>query len=261
MERLSAIAGSVVLHLLIVGLLFFTVWEERPPAQMPAYKPIIQARAVDESTAMAAVTAREAEEQRQRKEAEQQRKMVEAERQRQVEEKRKQAEAEKQRQAALKRKQLEEEKNRKEAEKKRLAEEQRKKDELERKQKEEAEKKRVEDELKQQMAREDERLAAEQRARNSARYARERERYTAAIVSAINARWHRPPGSARDFVCKVLVKQIPSGDVIDVRVVESCGSPILDSSVASAVRDASPLPRPASPELFDRELEITFVPN
>ena len=269
MERLLAIAGSVVLHLLIVGILFFTVWEETPTPKAVTHKPIIQARAVDEATAMAAVRAREAEEKRK---ADEKRKAIEREKKRkaaEAEKKRKKVEAEKKRQAALKRKKAEEEKKRKaeeqrkkaEAEKKRLAEEQRKKEEAERKRKEEEDRKRREDDLKQQMQEEAKRMEAEEQARYSEQFALERDAYIAAIQNAIQQKWRRPSGSSKNFTCKVLVKQIPSGDVISVRVIESSGNVMLDRSVESAVEKASPLPMPPNWHDSYRELEITFVPE
>ncbi len=268
-DRLLAVAGSVVVHLILLGILTFTLWESPEPPRAVTHKPIIQARAVDEATAMAPVRRREAEAQRKKDEAELKRKQVEVEKQRKAEERREQITADKQRKAELKRKQVEAEKQRKaeerrkqaEAEKRRLAEEKRKKEEAERKRQQEEEKKRREQELQRQMAEEAERLAAEERARYSQQFAREREQYIAAIQSAVQREWQRPPGSSKDFICKVFVKQIPSGDVIDVRVVESCGNIMLNSSVESAVRNASPLPLPANRDLYESELEITFVPE
>ncbi len=58
------------------------------------------------------------------------------------------------------------------------------------------------------------------------------------------------------------VNLIPGGDVIDVRIVRSCGDPVFDSSVERAVYRASPLPvPPADSGLFDRFRELEFVFN
>jgi len=287
-DRLFAIMGSVVVHLILLGIVLFTMWESPQPPKTTAQKPIIQARAVDEATAMAAVRRREAEEQRKKDVAKQKRQAAAAEKKRKAEvkqqkiaaekkskaeAKKKKVEQEKKRQTELKKKQLEEkqlEEEQLEEEQARLAEEQRKKNEAEKqrkkdeaekqRQKEEADRKLREDELKRQMDAEAKRLAEEQQAQYSQQLARERDRYTAAISDAIQRHWQRPPGSSKDFVCKGLVKQIPSGDVDDVRGAESCGTMLLDRSVESAVRKASPLPLPANRDLFDRELEIEFIP-
>lgn len=57
------------------------------------------------------------------------------------------------------------------------------------------------------------------------------------------------------------VTQLPSGDVIQVRLVKSSGHPVWDSATENAVRKSSPLPRPPKPELFQRELKLTFRPQ
>jgi len=276
-DRLIAVAGSVVVHLVLVGILAFTLWEHPEPPKAAMHKPIIQARAVDEAAAMAPVRRREAEEQRKRDEAERQRKAAEVEKKRKVEEQHRKAEAENQRQAEIKRKKAEAEKQREaelkrkeedkrkqaEAEKQRIAEEKRKRAEAEQKRQAEERRKKEEAEakLQRQMAEEAERLAAEERAQYSQQLALDQAEYLNAIMRAVKREWQRPPGSSRDFLCKVLVKQIPSGDVVDVRVIKSSGNVMIDRSVEMAVRKASPLPLPENRELFDRDLVITFVPE
>ena len=64
--------------------------------------------------------------------------------------------------------------------------------------------------------------------------------------------------------CKVLVRLIPSGDVVSVRILQSSGNIAFDRSVEMAVNKASPLPVPqSSTGLFDhfREVEFVFDPN
>ena len=56
------------------------------------------------------------------------------------------------------------------------------------------------------------------------------------------------------------VAQIPSGDVISIRMRKSSGYPRYDAEVERAIRAASPLPRPSSGELFERDLRLTFRP-
>jgi colicin import membrane protein len=268
-DRLLAVAGSVVIHLVVVGILAFTMWERPEPSKVVTHKPIIQARAVDEATAMAPVRRREAEEQRKRDEAERKRKAAEAEKRRKVEEQRKRVAAEKKRKAEVQHKKAEAEKKRQaelkrkkaEAEKKRLAEELRQKEEAERKRKEQEDLERRKAELQRQMDIEAERLAAEERARYSRQLATDTNLYKTLVEQHIGRHWIRPTGSPKAFTCKVLVKQIPNGEVVDVRVVESCGSMVLDRSVETAVRKASPLPLPENRDVFDRELVITFIPS
>jgi len=57
------------------------------------------------------------------------------------------------------------------------------------------------------------------------------------------------------------VVQIPSGDVIDVKLVKSSGYQLYDDAVERAIRKSSPLPKPDRPEQFRRELELKFRPQ
>jgi colicin import membrane protein len=70
----------------------------------------------------------------------------------------------------------------------------------------------------------------------------------------------RPLDSPQDFSCRVKVVQSPKGDVLDVQMIDSCGSALLDRSVENAVRKSSPLPPPPDPSVFDREINIKFRP-
>jgi colicin import membrane protein len=57
------------------------------------------------------------------------------------------------------------------------------------------------------------------------------------------------------------VVQIPSGDVINVKLVKSSGYQLYDDAVERAIRKASPLPKPDRPEQFQRELRLKFKPQ
>ena len=57
------------------------------------------------------------------------------------------------------------------------------------------------------------------------------------------------------------VVQIPTGEVITIRMRKSSGHPRYDAEVERAIRAASPLPLPANRELFSRELKLTFRPQ
>lgn len=268
-EGLRAIIGSVVVHLIVVAILVFTMWERPKPPAAVVSKPIIQARAVDEVTAMEPVRRREAKEQRKKETAEKKRKAAVAEKKRKAEVKRKKIVAEKKRKAELKRKKVEAEKKRqvelkrkqKEAEKKRLAEEQRKKDEAAKKKREEEDRQRRENELKRQMDAEAERIAEETRQQRQREATVHEEQYKADIIDKVQRNWRRVPGMKQEFECKVEVHQIPGGEVTGVRIIESSGDAAIDASVEAAVWKASPLPAPPSPDIFDREVVITFVPR
>jgi len=56
------------------------------------------------------------------------------------------------------------------------------------------------------------------------------------------------------------VVQLPTGDVISVRIRKSSGYPRYDEAIERAILKASPLPLPPSREMFERELKLTFRP-
>lgn len=56
------------------------------------------------------------------------------------------------------------------------------------------------------------------------------------------------------------VTQLPSGEVISVKVKKSSGNPALDAAVERAILKSSPLPKPEQSDLFDRLLNIPYRP-
>lgn len=59
--------------------------------------------------------------------------------------------------------------------------------------------------------------------------------------------------------CEVMVRLIPSGDVIQVQLTRSSGDSTFDRSVENAVHKAAPLPvPPAESGLFDVFRELNF---
>jgi colicin import membrane protein len=70
-----------------------------------------------------------------------------------------------------------------------------------------------------------------------------------------------PPGIQGNPEAKFEVTQLPSGDVLNVRLLRSSGNPALDAAVERAIRKSSPLPKPAQPELFERVLNLYYKPQ
>jgi colicin import membrane protein len=58
-----------------------------------------------------------------------------------------------------------------------------------------------------------------------------------------------------------LVTQLPTGEVLDAKLVISSGHTGYDDAVLRAILKSSPLPKPDSPGLFQRELNLTFRPK
>lgn len=195
----------------------------------------------------------EKKQQEDRKKAAQERKKAELEKKAQ--------EAEKKKLIALKK----QEAKKKKAEQKRLAEEKKKKEaELKKKLEAEArlreEQQQREAELKKEMAAEQAKLAAERRKQQITI----RDKYLALINAEIQKNWRIPTVAKPDMVCKIKVQLIPSGEVINMRIVSSSGNAVFDHSVEVAVKKSSPLPLPAAEYgLFDefRELNLNFSPQ
>jgi len=57
------------------------------------------------------------------------------------------------------------------------------------------------------------------------------------------------------------VVQLPSGEILNVRLKKSSGHAGYDGAVERAILKSSPLPKPAQGELFSRELELKFRPQ
>lgn len=103
-------------------------------------------------------------------------------------------------------------------------------------------------------------MDAESAARAERELADVRARYVAAIKAHVEANWLRPPG-ATDIRCEVRVAQLPGGQVVDYKLLESCGNDAVDRSVEQAIRKSDPLPRPPDRRVFERELIFTFEPQ
>jgi colicin import membrane protein len=56
----------------------------------------------------------------------------------------------------------------------------------------------------------------------------------------------------------VLVTQLPTGEVLEAKLVISSGHSAYDDAVLRAILKSSPLPKPDTPGLFERELKLTF---
>jgi colicin import membrane protein len=81
------------------------------------------------------------------------------------------------------------------------------------------------------------------------------------IANRIQRAWIRPPSAKPGLDCMVYVTQVPGGEVTNVRVGQCNGDAAVRQSIESAVLRASPLPPPPDPALFDRNLEIRFIPE
>jgi colicin import membrane protein len=56
------------------------------------------------------------------------------------------------------------------------------------------------------------------------------------------------------------VTQLPSGEIIDVKLNKSSGNRLLDEAIERAIKKSDPLPLPDQPGLFERVLELKYNP-
>lgn len=105
-----------------------------------------------------------------------------------------------------------------------------------------------------------ERLAQEEQ-RTGAAYQGLKARYIRAIQAHVEQRWFEPPGIGRGASCTVHVMQIPGGEVVGMRFGACNGGEAMRRSIETAVRNASPLPAPPEPGLFEREVRLVFTPK
>jgi TonB family protein len=82
--------------------------------------------------------------------------------------------------------------------------------------------------------------------------------YAAQIVMAVQPNWHWPAQAQGNLSVALYLKIDATGRVLNVRVEESSGNSIFDSSAVSAVRVTQMLPPPPSPVY--REIILRFFP-
>ncbi len=174
-------------------------------------------------------------------------------------------------QERIRREQEQERQRREEAERERQrreeAERERQRELAEQKRLEELERQRVENERKRREAEEAERqrrLQAEldaEEARLEAMRSGELARYIFAIQQKIQRNWIQPPSAHPGIECVVNVRQLPGGEVVSVQFASCNGDDAVRRSIEAAIFKASPLPEPANPALFERNLRITVKPE
>jgi colicin import membrane protein len=85
--------------------------------------------------------------------------------------------------------------------------------------------------------------------------------WAAQIQARIQRAWIRPPSARAGLDCTLYVTQVPGGEVVNVKLGSCNGDDAVKQSIQDAAYRASPLPAPADPSLFERNLEVTFRPT
>lgn len=267
----NALVWAIVIHVLAFIAIGISFKSSDPKISSVKQDKVIEAVAIDESKIQEEINKlKKADRRKKRDQKRLQDKARKAKINRRKEEKKLQA---------LKKKQKEQEvisKNKQTQENKRLAVLKEKRLEQERKEKETQKKldklENTRIERKAQLEKEEkqrqEKIAQAKRAAEQKRRAKfelgEVAKYKGLIRNQITRKWIFPASYQKGMKCKILVRLIPSGDVVSVRVIQSSGNSAFDRSVEMAVNKASPLPVPkASTGLFDkfREVELVFDPN
>lgn len=255
---IAPIGWSIALHAVLAGLLIFGLSLPKRDEQ-PVILPI-DAVVVDDAVLQAAGRKREDDqraevEARERAAAEAEEKRLEEERIEQEQERQRAEERAKQeaeQKAAQKAKAEADAKLKAEADAKRKADA-----------KAAADKKRATQEKHDRDAREADLRAKleEEETRTSAGFQSLKASYVRAIQAHVEQRWYEPPGVAAGLSCTIYVTQIPGGEVTGMRFGTCNGNAAVRQSIETAVRNASPLPAPPEPSLFEREVELVFTPK
>ena len=263
-EKPSVLTWAIVFHLLAFVAIGVSFKSSDPKISAVKQVKVIEAVAIDESKINEELKKlKKAEKRKKLKQKRLQDKARKAKRDRRKAEKKLQATKKKQKELdkTNKKKRL--------AEKKRLADFERKQKESEdklnllesiRKEK----KAQLEEEEKQRLEKIAQKKRAAQQKKRAVYEQSEVSRFKGLIKSQITRNWILPASYQKGMKCKILVRLIPSGDVVSVRITQSSGNKAFDRSVELAVNKASPLPVPKSGAgLFDhfREVEFVFDPN
>lgn len=151
-----------------------------------------------------------------------------------------------------------EEQKRKAEEAKRLAEQQKRQAEEDKRKAEQA-REREQAELALQEALAEEQLSLDLTRRSLREKAKAE--YVFQIRSKVERNWIRPAGTPKGLKCLIRVEQIPGGEVVGTRIVQSSGNVAFDRSVEIAVNKSSPLPQPTDPTVFARVINFEFDPE
>ena len=85
-------------------------------------------------------------------------------------------------------------------------------------------------------------------------------KYAAAIQQAVVAQWNKPDSVPNGTRCRILIRQLPGGEVMSAEVQPGCAmDAAAQDSIERAVLRAQPLPFRGYESVFRRELMFTFT--
>ena len=267
----NALVWAIVIHILAFIAIGVSFKSSDPKISSIKQDKVIEAVAIDESKIQEEINKlKKADRRKKRDQKRLQDKARKAKSNRRKEEKKLQALKKKQKEQEVinKNKQIKENKRLAVLKNKRLEQERQEKDTQEKLDKLEKTRLERKTQLEKEEKQRQEKIAQAKRAAEQKRRAKfelgEVAKYKSLIKNQITRSWAFPVSYQKGMKCKVLVRLIPSGDVVSVRIIQSSGNSAFDRSVEMAVNKASPLPVPkSSTGLFDhfREVEFVFDPN
>lgn len=84
--------------------------------------------------------------------------------------------------------------------------------------------------------------------------------YKGRISGKIRGNLMVPPGVSGNPEAQFTVTQLPTGEVVEVKLKKSSGVKSLDDAIERAIYKSSPLPKPDNPQDFERVLDLKFRP-
>ena len=102
--------------------------------------------------------------------------------------------------------------------------------------------------------------AAAESAQRASANSRGKADYANRIRGKIRGNIVLPPGIHGNPEAQFQVEQLPTGEVLSVKLRRSSGNPALDAAIERAIRKSSALPLPTDPSLFERTLDIKYKP-
>ncbi len=88
--------------------------------------------------------------------------------------------------------------------------------------------------------------------------------FRSGIYQTVVANWSRPPSARNGMEAKLLVELVPTGDVVNVTLLQSSGNAAFDRSAEAAVKKAGRFEVPKDPDVFEdyfRRFTLLFRPE
>ena len=267
----TALVWALVIHIVAFVAIGISFKSADPKISAVKQEKVIEAVAIDEKKIKAEINKLKKDDARKKQEQKRlQEKARKAKKERQNEERKLRVLKKKQKEQEQlnKKKQIAEKKRLAKLEKDRIAQEQQEKirlkklNELEKKEQER--KAQLEREEKQRKDKIEKKKQQELEEKRRQQELNEISKYTGLINAKVSRNWIYLDSYGKDLKCIIQIQLLPSGDVINAKVIKSSGNSAFDRSAELAALKASPLPVPKDTDLFQREfrtVNLDFEPT